>query len=113
MAITSSIIIPAYREHLNLRPLITRIFTSYPHPQELEVLIIDDNSQDGSVELVSQLQKEGYNVQIVVRTKERGLSSAVVHGFDLARGEKLVCMDADLQVGSSLERTGRVARIRE
>jgi dolichol-phosphate mannosyltransferase len=32
-----------------------------------------------------------------VRTKERGLSSAVLHGFNLARGRALLCMDADLQ----------------
>jgi len=37
-------------------------------------------------------------VERVERTKERGLSSAVVHGFDLARGEKLARVDAYLQL---------------
>lgn len=43
------------------------------------------------------LQKQGYNVKIIVRTTERGLSSAVMRGFHDAEGEYLLCMDADLQ----------------
>ncbi|CCF48562.1 hypothetical protein NDA11_006925 [Ustilago hordei] len=98
-----SVIVPAFRENLNIRPLVTRLFQAFSsHPQssdlgEVEVLIVDDNSRDGSVETVSQLQSEGYKVRIIVRTSERGLSSAVVRGFREARGERMICMDADLQ----------------
>jgi glycosyltransferase involved in cell wall biosynthesis len=48
-------------------------------------------------ESVMMWQEEGYAVRMVVRTKERGLSSAVLYGFAEARGAALVCMDADLQ----------------
>lgn len=95
-----SVIVPAYRENLNIRPLVTRLFSSFTsHPElgQVEVLIVDDNSRDGSVETVTQLQDEGYNVRIIVRTTERGLSSAVVRGFREAKGERMICMDADLQ----------------
>ena len=98
-----SVVVPAFRENGNLRPLVTRLFSAFnSHPAsselgELEVIIVDDNSRDGSVETVSQLQAEGYNVRIVVRTAERGLSSAVVRGFREAKGERMICMDADLQ----------------
>jgi dolichol-phosphate mannosyltransferase len=64
---------------------------------EGEVIIVDDNSRDGSVERVAELQKAGYNVRIIVRTTERGLSSAVLRGFEDAKNDVLVCMDADLQ----------------
>ena len=100
-----SVIVPAYKENGNIRPLITRIFNAlrqYDSPvpaEQVEVIIVDDNSRDGSVETVQGLQQEGYNVRIIVRTTERGLSSAVVRGFQEALGDNMLCMDADLQVG--------------
>jgi dolichol-phosphate mannosyltransferase len=105
-AITHSIIVPAYKEKLNLRSLTTRIFAAFndsesPIPAEnVEVIIVDDNSRDGSVEEVEALRDEGYNIRIIVRMNERGLSSAVVRGFKEAKGDAMICMDADLQVYS-------------
>ncbi|KAJ7870906.1 nucleotide-diphospho-sugar transferase [Mycena olivaceomarginata] len=66
-------------------------------PSKTEVVIVDDNSQDGTVEAVERLRGEGYNVVLVVRTDASGLSSAVLRGFKEARGSKFVVMDADLQ----------------
>lgn len=103
-----SVIVPAYRENGNLRPLVTRIFAALrrvdsPVPAEqTEIIIVDDNSRDGSQETVQALQHEGYNVRIIVRTAERGLSSAVVRGFQEAAGDNMLCMDADLQVRNDL-----------
>jgi len=68
-----------------------------PHNIVPEVIFVDDNSQDGSVEEVKKLQDAKYDVRIIVRTTERGLSSAVLRGFKEASHEVLVCMDADLQ----------------
>ena len=85
--IRNTIVVPAYRENGNLRPLVTRIFGALASPDSpvsphgVEVLIVDDNSRDGSVETVDALRREGYNVRIIVRTTERGLSRAVVRGF--------------------------------
>ena len=47
---------------------------------------------------MNALVKKGLDVRVIVRTNERGLSSAVMKGFDEARGDWLICMDADLQV---------------
>lgn len=102
--ITHSVIVPAYKEKLNLRPLTTRLFAAFNdekspiRAENVELIIVDDNSRDGSVEEVDVLKGEGYNVRIVVRTTERGLSSAVVRGFQEAKGDAMICMDADLQV---------------
>lgn len=102
-----SVIVPAYKENGNIRPLVTRIFTALRRvdspvpPDQVEIIIVDDNSRDGSVENVQGLQREGYNVRIIVRTTERGLSSAVVRGFQEALGDNMLCMDADLQVSHS------------
>ncbi|AQZ12000.1 DPM1 (YPR183W) [Zygosaccharomyces parabailii] len=99
MAIEQSVIVPAYKEKLNIKPLTTRLFAALGNEgsRKTELIFVDDNSQDGSVEEVEKLQKQGYNVKIIVRTDERGLSSAVLRGFQEAHGELLICMDADLQ----------------
>ncbi|KAK7204137.1 nucleotide-diphospho-sugar transferase [Myxozyma melibiosi] len=98
MAIENSIIVPAYHEHDNIRPLTTRLFAALEsEASSTELIFVDDNSNDGSVEEVDALKAEGFNVSIIVRTTERGLSSAVVRGFMEAKGKYLVCMDADLQ----------------
>lgn len=61
-----------------------------------EMIIVDDNSRDGSEEKVKELAQQ-YPIRIIVRTTERGLSSAVLRGFQEAKYGVLVCMDADLQ----------------
>ncbi|BGP32619.1 hypothetical protein JCM10296v2_004400 [Rhodotorula toruloides] len=96
--IRNSIVVPAYHERDNLAPLVRAVFAAVQHPSETEVVIVDDNSRDGTVEEVERLRREeGFNVDVLVRTKEKGLSSAVLRGFERARGEKMVVMDADLQ----------------
>lgn len=90
---------PAYHERLNIEPLTTRLFEALgpQRSKSTELIYVDDNSQDGSVEEVEKLQLKGYNVKIIVRTKERGLSSAVLTGFKESQGDYMICMDADLQ----------------
>ncbi|QLQ78639.1 hypothetical protein HG537_0A08870 [Torulaspora globosa] len=99
MSVTNSVIVPAYHEKLNIKPLTTRLFAALGNEDSktTELIFVDDNSQDGSVEEVESLKKQGYNVRIIVRTDERGLSSAVLKGFREAKGQYLICMDADLQ----------------
>lgn len=100
MSILYSIVVPAYKEVDNLQPLIKQVFEALTKANlaaKTEMIIVDDNSRDGSEERVNELAKAGYNARIIVRTTERGLSSAVMHGFRQARGRVLACMDADLQ----------------
>jgi dolichol-phosphate mannosyltransferase len=90
-----SIIIPTYREVLNIPHIIARIAAmKQAEGMELEVIIMDDNSQDGSVEAVAALGLDW--IRIVVRRQNRGLSPSVIDGFKLARYPVLVCMDCDL-----------------
>jgi len=89
-----SLIIPTYNERKNLSELIRRIDNSLSKIN-YEVIIIDDNSPDGTGKLAEKLSKT-YPVK-VIHKKERGLALAVVTGFKHARGEILLVMDADLQ----------------
>jgi dolichol-phosphate mannosyltransferase len=90
-----SVIVPTYREAESLPHLLPRLLATI---QQLglpaEVLIMDDQSNDGSSEFVQSFGAD--EVQIVVRSGKRGLSPAVVDGFRRARGHYLVCIDADL-----------------
>lgn len=91
-----SIVIPTYREVDNLPVLVPRIDAAVRSANiDYEVIVVDDNSRDGTEELCGELATQ-YPLTLKVRTSERGLSSAVVAGVDLARGETVLVMDADL-----------------
>lgn len=92
---TISIIIPTYNEKENIASLLARIhqaLSSYKY----EILLVDDNSKDGTIEVASSLASR-YPVKVIVRQKGRGLATAVVHGLRYATGQIIGVMDADLQ----------------
>jgi dolichol-phosphate mannosyltransferase len=91
-----SIIVPTYCEAENIHPLVARIRAAVDSRLDYEILFIDDNSPDETVARVEELQRGGAPVRIIVRKDERGLSSAITRGFREARGDLLLCMDADL-----------------
>ncbi len=90
-----SVIIPTYNERDNLPPLVEKIHAALSS-YDYEILFVDDNSRDGTAELASTLSAK-YPIRVIVRQSERGLASAVVHGFRHASGDVLAIMDADLQ----------------
>lgn len=91
-----SIIIPTYQEAENLRVLVPRVADVLDKARlRGEIIVVDDNSPDGTREACEALAAE-YPLQLLVRENERGLSSAVIHGMNTARGEILLVMDADL-----------------
>lgn len=92
-----SIVVPTYRECENLPLLGERIGRALDGLDlSYEVIIVDDDSDDGTAEAVECMARAGRPVRLIVRKGQRGLSSAVLRGFAEARGEVLVCMDADL-----------------
>ncbi|MFQ5490154.1 MAG: polyprenol monophosphomannose synthase [Phycisphaerae bacterium] len=92
-----SVVVPAYHEAVNLGPLTERLFAATGAANlSAELIVVDDDSQDGSDRIVAELAGR-YAVQIITRQGERGLSSAVLAGFERSSGDVLVVMDADLQ----------------
>ena len=99
-----SVVVPTFNETLNIRPLCERLFSSIKKQNPalaVELFYVDDESQGTkkTLEIVKELVKEGYPVRIHSRKKSqgRGLSSAVLLGFNEATYEAILCMDADLQ----------------
>lgn len=90
-----SVVVPTYKEAESLPLLLDRLGALRDRLSlDLELLIMDDNSQDGTSELIQS--KALPWVRLVVRTSNRGLSPSVVDGLKLATREVLVVMDADL-----------------
>src|SRR5688500_6743907 len=93
------VIIPTYKERENIRAIIEAVFVL---PKDFHVLIVDDNSPDGTAEIVEELQKR-YNVneqklQLMKRPGKQGLGTAYIAGFKyaIARGyDYILEMDAD------------------
>ena len=92
---TISIIIPTYNEKENIAPLVERIHRALSG-YNYEILLVDDDSKDGTIEVASSLASR-YPVKVIVRQNERGLATAVVHGLKYATGQIIGVMDADLQ----------------
>ncbi len=90
-----SLIVPTYNEADNIPSLLERVNRALSG-YDYEVIVVDDNSPDGTAEIARKLSAQ-YPVRVVVRTAERGLASAVVAGFREARGRLLGVIDADLQ----------------
>jgi len=91
-----SVVVPTYREAPNLRELVPRLCAACAAAGiDGEVLVVDDDSRDGTEELCAELAGT-YPIRVLVRRTERGLATAVLHGMRQARGRVLACMDADL-----------------
>ena len=90
------VIIPTYNEIENVELIIRAVLSL---PTEFDILIVDDNSPDGTAQKVRELQKEfPERIFLEVRTEKKGLGTAYIHGFRwaLARDYEYICeMDAD------------------
>ncbi len=91
-----TIVVPTYNERENLDELLSRIDNALSGVAEYEVVIVDDNSPDGTAERARELSSK-YNVKVIVRLTKKGLSSAVLEGFRISEGDIVAVMDADLQ----------------
>ncbi len=75
------IIIPTYNELENLRPLLKEVFAYAP---ETDVLIVDDNSPDGTGKLADELHEEDVHIHVLHRPGKLGLGTAYIAGFKYA-----------------------------
>ena len=92
---TAYVVIPTYNERDNLRPLTERILSQH---QSLRILIVDDNSPDGTGQLADELAREDSRIQVLHRPGKLGLGSAYREGFRRALdlgANYLIEMDAD------------------
>src|SRR5580692_4560494 len=94
-----SLVIPTFNEGKNVRELVERL-TELLEPElgdAYELIVVDDDSPDRTWEIAAGLSRHNPRVRVVRRVGERGLSTAVIRGWQAARGDVLAVIDADLQ----------------
>jgi len=90
-----SLVIPTLNEKGNVAALSDKVFTLFP--TGLELIFSDGGSTDGTQEAVNACATRYNRIRLVDNPDAKGLSPSIIHGFDLARGGILCCMDGDLQ----------------
>lgn len=93
-----SIVIPTYRERENADRLLRRLASVRGDlPKDLEILVMDDDSSDGTSEAFTEVAvREDLPLRVVTRTGPRSLGKAIVEGLSQCRGDLVCVMDADL-----------------
>jgi len=93
-----SIVIPLLNEEENIPKLyreISEVLTGIN--RDHEIVFVDDGSTDTSLQLLKELQQKDSSVVVVSFRKNFGQTAAMAAGFDYARGDVIITMDADLQ----------------
>ncbi len=92
-----ALIIPTYNEYANIAVLVERIQQAIPKQLNWELIFVDDNSSDGTADLISQIHTTSNNIRCLSRIGMRGLSSACLEGMLASNAPIVAVMDADLQ----------------
>jgi len=91
-----SIVLPTYNEHENIVPLIEALQdVTSQNGWRAEIIVVDDNSPDGTARAVADRFQGAPDVQLICRNDERGLATAIQRGLERASGDILIVMDTD------------------
>jgi dolichol-phosphate mannosyltransferase len=98
-AVLLSLVVPTYNEAGNVVLLVQKLTGMLDRicPEDYELIIVDDDSPDGTWEIARSLLSDYPRLRVMRRTEERGLSTAVIRGWQVSRGRVLGVIDGDLQ----------------
>lgn len=92
-----SIVLPTYNESQNITRMLDSIAEALPVDAHAEIIVVDDNSPDGTGDIASRhkVSNKKLSIQVIKRPCKLGLSSAILAGVQSAAGQIVVVMDGD------------------
>ena len=97
MTIKLSIIIPVFNEKINIENGVKQLKDAFSdYLDSLEIIFIDDNSPDGTAQEVERISKDNPEVKLLQHGVKEGIGAAHKAGYEVAKGEYILCIDADL-----------------
>ncbi|MGB8952948.1 MAG: polyprenol monophosphomannose synthase [Candidatus Aminicenantales bacterium] len=91
-----SVIFPTYNEKDNIAPLIQEAIKYTP--QKTEIIVVDDDSPDGTWQVVENMARTQDNIYLLRRTNKKGLVSALQDGIAISRGNVIIWSDCDFSM---------------
>lgn len=91
---STSVVVPCYNEEMNVRPLVETLVSMYDRYIH-EILLVNDNSRDGTADAVRCLSREYPKVKLVDRKPPNGVGRALRDGYAAATGRYILTMDCD------------------
>ncbi len=89
-----TVILPTYNEKNNILLLVDKILKNLFEYKDKEILIIDDNSSDGTFNICRKNLKNN-SIKVFLRTKDKGLAKSIRFGIEKSSGDKIIVMDTD------------------
>ncbi len=94
---TLSVVIPCYNEEVTLEKCVGRVLSIQDAALQLEIIIVDDASQDNSLAIAHNLAASHPEIRVLHHERNRGKGAALRNGFQIATGDFVAVQDADLE----------------
>lgn len=90
-----SIILPCYNEINNMGLMIDDLMNVMPSNKKYEIIVVDDDSSDGTSLFLENKYKDMPNIRTIVRKEDRSLAKSIRTGIDISCGNHIIVMDSD------------------
>lgn len=92
-----SIVIPTFNESKNIPLLAPAIIKNIPRKYNYEIIFVDDNSPDGTFEMIKKMGSKNKKIKGICMYRQFGLQPSFIAGIQRAKGDAIITMDADFQ----------------